>query len=431
MFIIKLGGVMITDLIDKKMNNIPWTENEINTVVNDYVSDQISDAEMTTWLKCICEYGMSDEETLALTKAQLNSGDTIDLSSISGIKVDKHSTGGVGDKATLVITPIVAACGVNVAKMSGRALGWTGGTIDKLESIPGFNTDLSIEEFIQQVNEIGLAITAQTADLAPADKKIYALRDVTNTVQSIPLITASVMSKKLASGADKIILEVTCGNGAFCQTVEDAKLLASKMVKIGNLYGKQTIALITDMNQPLGEAIGNSIEVKEALDCLNNCGPKDVTELCLLFASYMVSLSKNISLEDAKIETKEALLSGRAYQKFTQLVKAQGGDINSLKCTYPHHPILAPSSGYISFIDTSALGYLLIEMGGGRKNKNDVIDHQVGIMMHKKLGDYVSINEPVMSLVSKQPIELDINQYIKISDAPVTEPPLVYEIIST
>lgn len=428
--IIVIGGLMIDSLIVKKNNHIDWTETEINDIVMGFVHNEISDEDMTRWLKCIYDIGMSDMETLFLTKAQLNSGATIDLSTINGIKVDKHSTGGVGDKATLVIAPIVAACGVGVAKMSGRALGHTGGTIDKLESIPGFNTNLTINDFIKQVNDIGLAITGQTTDLAPADKKIYALRDVTGTVNSIPLITASVMSKKLASGADKIVLDVTVGDGAFCKTLEEAKLLATKMVNIGNLYNKETIALVTDMNQPLGKAIGNGVEVQEAIDCLNNQGPSDVTELCLIFASYMVSLSKNISLKQAKQETTAALESGRAYQKFSDLVTAQNGHLNQFKLNYPHHLIIAPKSGYISHIKTADLGYLLIELGGGRKQKDDLIDHQVGIILHKKLGDFVQINEPLISVVSKQQKHIDINKYITISKKKPVTLPLVYEVIS-
>lgn len=420
---------MITELINKKENNIEWTELEITSVVNDYVNDKISDSEMTDWLKCICKYDMTDNETLALTKAQLNSGEIMDLSSIKGIKVDKHSTGGVGDKATLVIAPIVAACEVPVAKMSGRALGWTGGTIDKLESIPGFNTNLTIEQFINQVNEIGLAITAQTADLAPADKKIYALRDVTNTVQSIPLITASIMSKKLASGADKIVLEVTCGNGAFCKTLEEARLLATKMVNIGNLYGKETIALITDMNEPLGNALGNGVEVKEAMDCLSNCGPSEVTELCLIFASHMVALAKNISLEEAEVQTKDALLSGKAYQKFLDLVKNQGGDLSSFNLNYPQQAILSKKAGYISHIDTDRIGYLLISLGAGRNHKEDQIDHQVGVVLHKKIGDHVNTGEPILSIINNEIIDFEIEDYITVTNVAFEKPPLIYETI--
>lgn len=420
---------MIDQMIDKKKNNINWQKKDIETIVLDYTNNKITDQEMTKWLKCIIKYGMTDTEILALTEAQLNSGSILDLSEIKGIKVDKHSTGGVGDKTTLIIAPIVASLGIPVAKMSGRALGYTGGTIDKLESIKGFNVNLSTKEFINQVNNIKVAVTGQTPDLAPADKKIYALRDLTNTVKSIPLITASIMSKKLASGSDKIVLDVKFGNGAFCDTLDMAEQLATTMVNIGKMYGKEIIAVITDMNQPLGKAIGNSIEVKEAINVLKGKGPKDVRELSVILASEMVALAMEIDPLFAKQIVEANIANGKAYNKFCEWINAQGGNLRGLVKPMLVQTLKAKNSGYITKINTQKLGELMMDLGAGRKHKDDVINYQVGIILNKKLGDYVKEGDLLMELRVVDDVTISAQDYFEISDQPITITPLVYKII--
>lgn len=420
---------MIDQMIDKKKNNINWQKKDIETIVLDYTNNKITDQEMTKWLKCIIKYGMTDTEILALTEAQLNSGSILDLSEIKGIKVDKHSTGGVGDKTTLIIAPIVASLGIPVAKMSGRALGYTGGTIDKLESIKGFNVNLSTKEFINQVNNIKVAVTGQTPDLAPADKKIYALRDLTNTVKSIPLITASIMSKKLASGSDKIVLDVKFGNGAFCDTLDMAEQLATTMVNIGKMYGKEIIAVITDMNQPLGKAIGNSIEVKEAINVLKGKGPKDVRELSVILASEMVALAMEIDPLFAKQIVEANIANGKAYNKFCEWINAQGGNLRGLVKPMLVQTLKAKNSGYITKINTQKLGELMMDLGAGRKHKDDVINYQVGIILNKKLGDYVKEGDLLMELRVVDDVTISAQDYFEISNQPITTTPLVYKII--
>lgn len=420
---------MIDQMIDKKKNNINWQKKDIETIVLDYTNNKITDQEMTKWLKCIIKYGMTDTEILALTEAQLNSGSILDLSEIKGIKVDKHSTGGVGDKTTLIIAPIVASLGIPVAKMSGRALGYTGGTIDKLESIKGFNVNLSTKEFINQVNNIKVAVTGQTPDLAPADKKIYALRDLTNTVKSIPLITASIMSKKLASGSDKIVLDVKFGNGAFCDTLDMAEQLATTMVNIGKMYGKEIIAVITDMNQPLGKAIGNSIEVKEAINVLKGKGPKDVRELSVILASEMVALAMEIDPLFAKQIVEANIANGKAYNKFCEWINAQGGNLRGLVKPMLVQTLKAKNSGYITKINTQKLGELMMDLGAGRKHKDDVINYQVGIILNKKLGDYVKEGDLLMELRVADDVTISAQDYFEISNQPITTTPLVYKII--
>ena len=317
----------IKDIINKKENKLELTKEEIDYVVNNYVNGNISDEDMTLLLNAITKNDMTTKETYDLTISMLNSGDKIDLSSIEGIKVDKHSTGGIGDKTTFVVLPLAASLGVKIAKMSGRGLGYTGGTIDKLESIPGFKTTITNDEFIKEVNDINMAIVSQTENLVPADKKIYALRDVTGNVESIPLIASSIMSKKLASGSDKIVLDVKVGKGAFMKNIEDAKRLSRLMVDIGNNHGKETIAILTNMDYPLGNTVGNSLEVIDAIKTLEGKGDKNFTNLCIILASYMVSLSKSISVEDAIDMVKNNLYNGEGLKKFKEFVKYQGGDL--------------------------------------------------------------------------------------------------------
>ena len=359
---------------------------------------------MSAMLMAIYFNGMENEELAAFTLAMRDSGDLVDLSPIEGIKVDKHSTGGVGDKTTLIVGPIVAACGVPVAKMSGRGLGFTGGTLDKLESISGFRIDLSAEEFFETVKKTGISVIGQTGNLAPADKLLYALRDVTATVDSIPLIAASVMSKKLAAGSDKIVLDVTTGSGAFMKNTIDAKKLAKHMVAIGNHAGKETVAILTGMEEPLGFAIGNNMEVKEAIEVLKGDGPEDVKEVSVALAGMMLSLGlENVSHSQGKRMAKKALSSGQAFEKFKEMVQAQGGDIR-----YVEHPefferdafegeVLAAEDGFLSGMDTEKIGVAAGLLGAGRETKDSVIDMSAGIYLKKKIGDIVKKGEPIAS----------------------------------
>ena len=379
---------MIKDIINKKENKLELTKEEIEYVINNYVNDSILDEDMTLFLNAITNTGMTIEETYNLTIAMLNSGDKIDLSSIEGIKVDKHSTGGIGDKTTFVVLPLAASLGVKIAKMSGRGLGYTGGTIDKLESIPGFKTTITNEEFIKEVNDINMALVSQTENLVPADKKIYALRDVTGNVESIPLIASSIMSKKLASGSDKIVLDVKVGKGAFMKSIDDARNLARIMVDIGNKHGKETIAILTNMDYPLGNAVGNSLEVIDAIKTLEGKGNKNFTNLCIILASYMVSIARSISIEDAIDLVKQNLYNGKGLEKFREFVKYQGGELSKIetcKCV----EIYSDKSGYLIDIDTMKLAELVRDLGAGRKNKEDTIDHAVGVEIFKHINDKV------------------------------------------
>lgn len=396
------------DIIDSKKKGNALTEEEIRFVVEGYVAGSIPDYQVSALLMAIYYQGMERDELWALTDAMAKSGDLVDLSSISGIKVDKHSTGGVGDKTTLVVAPLVAACGGRVAKMSGRGLGFTGGTIDKLESIPGLQTAISQEEFFQIVNDLGLAVIGQSAQIAPADKKLYALRDVTATVDSIPLIAASIMSKKLASGSDKIVLDVTVGSGAFMKTEEDARALARCMVSIGNAAGRETMAIITNMDVPLGVAVGNDIEVIEAIETLQGKGPEDFREICLEFAAYMLYLGEVAPLEECRRMVEDALQRGTAIDKLAQMVKRQGGDES-----YIYHPekfIRAPyqvdlkmkESGYITHMDTEQCGKTAVVLGAGRETKESVIDSKAGIYFYHKTGDYVEQGEVLATLLASE-----------------------------
>lgn len=397
-----MGTERFVDLIQKKKNGETLTKEEIDFMITDYVAGKIPDYQMSAMLMAIYFNGMENEELAAFTLAMRDSGDLVDLSPIEGIKVDKHSTGGVGDKTTLIVGPIVAACGVPVAKMSGRGLGFTGGTLDKLESISGFRIDLSAEEFFETVKKTGISVIGQTGNLAPADKLLYALRDVTATVDSIPLIAASVMSKKLAAGSDKIVLDVTTGSGAFMKNTRDAKKLAKHMVAIGNHAGKETVAILTGMEEPLGFAIGNNMEVKEAIEVLKGDGPEDVKEVSVALAGMMLSLGlENVSHSQGKRMAKKALSSGQAFEKFKEMVRAQGGDIR-----YVEHPefferdafegeVLATEDGFLSGMDTEKIGVAAGLLGAGRETKDSVIDMSAGIYLKKKIGDIVKKGEPI------------------------------------
>lgn len=404
----------IVDIINKKRLGMLLTSEELDYAFNGYLNGEVKDYQMSSLLMAICINGMDDEEIFALTDIFIKSGDVLDLSEIPGIKVDKHSTGGVGDKVTLIIGPIVASCGVSVAKMSGRGLGHTGGTLDKLESIKGFKISLSEKEFIKQVKEIGLAVIGQTKNLCPLDKVIYALRDVTGTTQSIPLIAASIMSKKIAGGADKILLDVKVGNGALMKTEEDAKKLADIMTRIGNHYNRFVKCELSDMNTPLGDNIGNALEVLEAIDVLN--GKKGhLYDLCFEVSSEMISMAKEISLEDARVMVINSLESGKAYEKFLEFVKAQHGDINSLQVSNQTIDIKSNKKGTLKEINALKFGELSVSLGGGRRKKEDEIDHSVGIVLKKHLGDTIDVNDVLCTLyVNNLDINFNQDEYFKI-----------------
>ena len=395
------------DIINKKRLGKQLSDSEIDLMIAEYVNGNIPDYQMSAMLMAICFQGLTEGELTRLTLAMRDSGETLDLSSINGIKVDKHSTGGVGDKTTLIIGPIVAACGVPVAKMSGRGLGFTGGTIDKLESIPGFKTSLDNGIFFKNVNELGLCVVGQTADLAPADKLLYALRDVTATVQCIELIASSIMSKKLAAGADKILLDVTTGSGAFMTDPTDARLLAEKMVRIGNNAGKQTIAQITSMDEPLGFAIGNNLEVKEAIRALRGENISDLMEVCYTLASHMISLGKEIPYEEARKLAEEAISSGRAFDVFVKMVEAQGGDTNYIlnpelfETAAVSHEFRAENNGYLTFTNTAGIGVAAGLLGAGRSKKDDPIDMSAGIVLAKKNRDFCQKGDLIATLYGK------------------------------
>lgn len=427
------------DILEKKRNNEKLSKEEIEFFVNEYTNDNIPDYQMSALLMAICINGMSDKEILNLTLAMTNSGDKLDLSDIDGIVVDKHSTGGVGDKTTLIVAPIVACLGIKVAKMSGRGLGHSGGTIDKLESIPGYQVDMGLKQFIEQVNKIGLGLISQTGDFAPADKKIYALRDVTGTVESIPLIAASIMSKKLAIGATGIVLDVKVGNGAFMKDKKSALDLAKQMVKIGNNAGHKTVTILTNMNVPLGNNIGNSLEVIEAIEVLKGNGPNDLKEISIELASEMVSIGSDISYDEAKNKVVSVLESGEAFTKFKELILAQNGelkyieDVQLFDKAINNIEVIAIKSGYIKSMDTKEIGKISVSLGAGRKDKKDRIDYSAGIILNKKIGDYVTEGEVLATLYSSK---VDPNAFvtsylktIEYSDSEVTKEPLIIEKI--
>ena len=420
----------IVEIIEKKKNKEELTFNEIKYAVEGYIIGIVKDYQMSALLMAIVLNGMSEDETFNLTKIMLDSGDKIDLSNINEIKVDKHSTGGIGDKTSLVVLPLVASCGVPVAKMSGRGLGFTGGTIDKLESIEGFKTSMDEEDFIKQVNKINIALISQTGNLVPADKKIYALRDVTGTTESIPLIASSIMSKKLASGSDKIVLDVKVGKGAFMKNLSDARKLAELMVKIGNNSGKETVALLTNMDYPLGRTIGNGLEVQEAIDTLLGNGDSRFLNLCLVLASYMVSLGKNISLEKALEEVEESYKNKKGYEKLKEFVSAQGGNIDNIEISSSKIEIISDKEGYITNIDSLHLAELSNSLGAGRTKKEESIDHGVGIKLEKVYGDKVNKGDILCYVYTNKSIdEKEYRDCFNIEDDILDDIKVIYDVI--
>ncbi|MCU6710100.1 pyrimidine-nucleoside phosphorylase [Paenibacillus sp. J5C_2022] len=412
------------ELIGKKRDGGELSSEEMQHLVRGYVSGDVPDYQMAAWAMAVFFRGMTAEETASLTLAMAQSGDQVNLNGIQGVKVDKHSTGGVGDKTTLIIAPLVAAAGVPVAKMSGRGLGHTGGTIDKLESITGFQIEMTRERFLSQVNEIGMAVIGQSGNLAPADKKLYALRDVTGTVESMPLIASSIMSKKIAAGADAIVLDVKMGSGAFMKTLDAAEELAVAMVEIGSRVGRSTSAIISDMDQPLGFAIGNALEVAEAIQTLQGNGPDDLTELCLMLSSHMVVLGgKADGLKEARKLLEDKLRSGEALGKFRELVSAQGGDV----CIVENPELLpraerlievkATEVGYVQAIEAEQLGLAAMRLGAGRATKDDAIDYAVGITLRKKVGDSVEAGETLAVLHAQAGSEALEERVAQVRDA--------------
>ena len=429
------------DLIMKKRNGKTLSDEEIDFMVQEYTKGEIPDYQMSAMMMAIYFQGMNEQETLALTMSMANSGDMLDLSDINGIKVDKHSTGGVGDKTSLALAPMVAALGVPIAKMSGRGLGHTGGTIDKLESFSGFSTAIPEQQFKNNVNQIGIAIMGQTADIAPADKKLYALRDVTATVDNMSLIASSIMSKKLASGADAIVLDVKTGSGAFMKKEEDSFALAHEMVKIGNGAGRKTVAIVSDMDQPLGYAVGNALEVQEAIDTLKGNGPEDFVELCLTLGSYMVvAAGKAANASEAKIMLEKVIEDGSALDKLAEFVEAQGGDKEMV-----YHPeklpkasimeeILSPQDGYIKHIECAEIGICSLILGGGRETKESEIDLSVGLVLCKKVGDYVKSGEVLARIHAndKEKLKIAKERFLKAysySNEPIEKQPFIKGIV--
>ncbi|NMB53495.1 MAG: pyrimidine-nucleoside phosphorylase [Leptolinea sp.] len=429
------------DIIIKKRDGQILSTEEINYFIKGYTTGEIPDYQASALLMAILLQGMTDQESTDLTMAMAYSGEVLDLSPIIGNAVDKHSTGGVGDKTTLVVEPLVAACGLKVAKMSGRGLGFSGGTLDKLESIPGYRVNLTQKEFLAQVARIGIVLSGQSADLAPADGKLYALRDVTGTVPSIPLIASSIMSKKIAAGAQTIVLDVKTGNGAFMQTMEDARKLAELMVSIGRLSGRKVVALLSDMNQPLGCAVGNALETAEAIQTLKGAGPRDFREHCLEAASYLLlSGGKVTTLEAARQMAEAALENGTAYEKFRLLVQAQGGDLRVVD-----DPSLLPQAacirtvnalqaGWIAGIHARTIGETVILLGGGRAKKTDSIDYAVGVVVHIKVGDRIEAGQPLVTIHARSEVDIQLAEQqilsaISWSDRPTEALPLFYGVV--
>ncbi len=428
------------DIIQKKRDGYRLTDEEIEFLIKGYTAGDIPDYQISAWAMAVFFQGMDKGETAKLTEVMASSGDMMDLSSIEGVKVDKHSTGGVGDTTTMILAPLVAACGAPVAKMSGRGLGHTGGTIDKLESIPGFRTDLSLNRFIENVNQIKVAVAGQTGDLTPADKKLYALRDVTATVDSTPLIASSIMSKKIAAGADGIVLDVKVGSGAFMKEYQEAKRLATTMVEVGKKVGRKTVALISNMDQPLGIAVGNALEVKEAIMTLKGEGPSDLTELCLELGAEMLILADIIDTkEEAKKELKEAITTGAAVDKFKEMIENQGGDsrvidnIELLPQAQNKLEIKAQTDGYIQKINAEEVGISAMLLGAGRETKDSKIDLAVGIKLAKKVGDRVNKGERIATLyyndskLDEAKRKLEEAYHIGSKEADLK--PLLYEIV--
>lgn len=430
----------MVDIIEKKRDGKELTTQEINFFIEGYTKGDIPDYQASALAMAIYFQDMNDHERADLTRAMVNSGDTIDLSSIHGIKVDKHSTGGVGDTTTLVLAPLVASLGIPVAKMSGRGLGHTGGTIDKLESIKGFHVELTKEQFIDLVNRDKIAVMSPSGNLTPADKKLYALRDVTGTVNSIPLIASSIMSKKIAAGADAIVLDVKTGDGAFMKTEKDAEELAHAMVRIGNRVGRKTVAVISDMSQPLGFAVGNALEVKEAIETLQGNGPEDLTNLVLTLGSQMVMLAQKAqTAQEAKSMLLNAIRSGRAITKFKEFLENQGGDSSIVDDTarLPQAKykieLPAPKSGFISRLTADEIGIASMLLGAGRATKDDTIDLAVGIVLHKKVGDEVKCGESLLTIHSNRENIEEVKEKLYSSifiDSSAVKPKLIHKIIT-
>ena len=430
------------DVIVKKRDNGELTRDEIKYFVDGYAGGEIPDYQAAAWAMAVTLNGMSERETTDLTLAMAESGEILDLTQVVPIAVDKHSTGGVGDKTTLVVEPVVAACGLPVGKMSGRGLGFSGGTLDKMESIPGFRVDLSTQEFLDQLSQLGLVLTGQTADLAPADGKLYSLRDVTGTVQSIPLIASSIMSKKIAAGAQAIVLDVKWGRGAFMETLEEARELAERMVSIARLAGRKAAALLSDMNQPLGQAVGNALEVREAIATLRGAGPQDFREHCLTVAAHMLLLGELAGDEaQAREMASTALRSGAALDRFRRLVQAQGGDVAYVDdpelFPKPAHieSVASPRSAYIEGLNARQVGETVVLLGGGRAVKDDPIDHSVGIELYSKVGDYVEAGAPLFTVYASSRDRLEAARQAILSayswsDHKVDPLPLFYGLIS-
>jgi len=432
----------VIDVITHKRDGQELSQEQIEFFVQGYTRGDIPDYQAAAWLMAVFLNGMTDHETVDLTFAMAHSGDMLDLKDIAPITVDKHSTGGVGDKVSLVVAPLVAACGMPVAKMTGRGLGFSGGTVDKLESIPGYRTNLSEVEFKAQLKKIGIVLTGQSADLAPADRKLYALRDVTGTVESIPLIVSSIMSKKLAAGADAIVLDVKTGSGAFVKTQEDAEALAEAMVRLGSQAGRQVVALISDMNQPLGWAVGNALEVREAISTLHEGGPADFREHCLVVAAEMLLMGGKASDADSALAlAQETLASGAAWHKFKEMVEAQGGDVDTIENLdrLPQarliEPVPAPRSGHLAAVDAAEIGMAVVDLGGGRKKKGDPIDHSVGVIVHYKVGDQVQKDTPLFTIYANDEAKLAAARAHVLgahtfSDAPIEALPLFYRRVT-
>ncbi|MCS7178355.1 MAG: thymidine phosphorylase [Anaerolineae bacterium] len=429
------------DIIEKKRDGNELTAEEIEFFIQGYTQGDIPDYQAAAWLMAVYLRGMSEREIRDLTLAIARSGTMLDLSDVAPIVVDKHSSGGVGDKVTLVAAPVVAACGVPVGKMTGRGLGFTGGTVDKLESIPGFRTDLSPQEFKSQLARIGIVITGQSASLAPADRKLYALRDVTGTVSSLPLIASSILGKKLAGGANAILLDVKVGSGTFMKTVDDATCLAETMVRLGRELGRRVSALISDMNQPLGWAVGNALEVQEAINVLHEDGPSDLREHCLVVAAEMLVLAGRVADSAEGVEmAAQTIADGSAWHKFRALVAAQGGDVRFVDepDRLPRAPIVevlpAPADGYLQKIDAAQVGMAVVDLGGGREKKEDPIDHSVGVIVHYKVGDWVQSGTPLYTLHANDRTRLEqararLVAACTIGPEPVSPPPLFYKKI--
>lgn len=425
------------DILAKKRDGGILTDEEIQFFIDGYVSGAIPDYQASALLMAIFLKGMTPHGTAALTRSMAQSGDLVDLSSIDGIKVDKHSTGGVGDKTTLIVAPVVASLGVRVAKMSGRGLGHTGGTVDKLESIPGFRTTLDREAFFDVVRRVGVSVIGQSGNLAPADKKLYALRDVTATVNSIPLIASSIMSKKIAAGSDRILLDVKTGSGAFMKTLEDSIALAKEMVSIGEHVGRRTVALITDMDRPLGCAIGNALEVREACETLQGRGPADLTEVCIELAANMLWLAEKGELAQCRSLARQQIANGEAFAKLKEMVQAQGGDTSVLDDPSRFdrsnvcYEVLAQREGFLYAMDTEKCGIASVELGAGREKKEDPIDYSAGIVLRKKVGDFVRKGEVLASFYSSEEskcrtAEQTFTQALRIQDARPKQTALIY-----